>query len=140
MKLPGVQFTVRMVAALTFVAIAFGLVFSASRHRWLAARSSGLQASCYSSLNNIAIALYNHSEANGRFPPPFQADERGVRMHSWRPLLLRWFPLTYPQASLYDTQERWDGAGNRRLDRRAGVLAMPFGVGREPVRLAFRHG
>lgn len=127
MRLPRAPSTVRrLMLAVAHAAILLGLIMMSIRSHRLAVESRGREGACYSSLNNIAIALHNYSEVNGRFPPPFEVDEQGERKHSWRPLILRWFPVDYPQAVSYDIGERWDGIGNTRLSSEVpGFLRCP---------------
>ncbi len=135
MKLPRARSTVRrLMLAVALAASLLGLIMMSFRSRRMIERR-GREGACYSSLNNIAVALHNYTEANGRFPPPFEVDEQGDRKHSWRPLILRWFPVDYPQAGSYDVGTRWDGIGNTRLSSEVpGFLRCPS------VRVENPHG
>jgi len=103
-----------MMAGVAVVGVVFGLM-AALRASWLANERLGLQGTCYSSLNNIALAMSNYVEVHGRYPPPFATDDHGKRTHSWRIISLRWFYGDYPQAQSYNYHGQWDGIDNRTL-------------------------
>ncbi len=115
MKLPRARSTVRRM--IVGVAIAASIscigagIWEVGRH----GERLNLQSSCYSSLNNIALAMSSYSEAHGRFPAPFVADATGRRVHSWRIKALPWMSPEYPQVARYDHTGRWDGPVNGRL-------------------------
>jgi hypothetical protein len=91
MRRPPVRFTVRgLILAVFLAAIILGSLVTTLRSIRLTGERKGREGGCYSSLNNIALALHAYSEVNGRFPPPFEADARGERKHSWRALILPW--------------------------------------------------
>lgn len=85
------------------------------------------QAMCYSSLNNIALALHVYSQTFGVLPRPFVPDDRGERMHSWRPLLFRWYDSqNNPHLQRYDLTQAWDSPRNQDLtDEGVGWLRCP---------------
>ena len=49
---------------------------------------SGRRNTCMNNLRNIAFALDNYYQAQGRYPPAFVPDSSGAPMHSWRVLIL----------------------------------------------------
>ena len=72
-------------------------------------------------LREIALAMHNYLQANGRFPPAYLADKQGRPMHSWRVLLLPFLG----QKSLYDQyrfDEPWDSPNNRRVTDEAVMV------------------
>ena len=126
MRVPHVRFMVRRMSAGVVLAAIIGYIgtgiWEAGRH----GERLSLQGSCYSSLNNIALALSSYSEAHGRFPAPFVADAAGRRAHSWRITALPWMGLRYPQEVRYDHDGRWDGPINARLSADVpGFLRCP---------------
>lgn len=115
MRLPRIRFTIRwMIGAVAVVAMGLGLVMALVRFLQRLEERVSRQGSCYSSLNNIAMALKTYSDINGHLPAPFVTDHQGNRAHSWRILALTEL-LTVPQASNYDYAGRWDAASNGTL-------------------------
>jgi hypothetical protein len=104
----------RMIGAVAVVAIGLGLVMANFRSLKRFRERVNRQDFCYSSLNNIAIALSTFSDINGHLPSPFVTDDQGPRTHSWRILALTQIG-TVPQASNYDYAGRWDAASNGTL-------------------------
>ncbi len=115
MRPPRFRFTVRgmMVAAVIAASISYigAGIWEVGRH----GERLSQQSSCYSSLNNIALAMRSYSEAHGRFPAPFVADAAGRRVHSWRIKALPWMGLGYSQEARYDHTRPWNGPVNGRL-------------------------
>jgi hypothetical protein len=115
MRLPRIRFTMRgMIGAVVVVAIGLGLVMANFRSLKRFRERVNRQDFCYSSLNNIAMALRTYSDINGHLPSPFVTDDQGHRAHSWRILALTQIG-TVPQASNYDYAGRWDAASNGTL-------------------------
>jgi len=126
MRPPQVRFTVRRMMVLVAVAATLFGVLAAVRANWLASRRVSLEGACWSSLHNTAFGLANYREVHGHFPPPYTTDDQGRRTHSWRILVLRWFPMRYPQAFSYDYTDRWDGIANSKLSSKVpGFLLCP---------------
>jgi hypothetical protein len=115
MRLPRVRFTVRRMLAGVAIAAIISYIGAGIWEGVRCGDRLSLQGSCYSSLNNIALAMSSYSEAHGRFPAPFVADAAGRRVHSWRIKALPWMGLGYSQEARYDHAGRWDGPINARL-------------------------
>jgi len=126
-----------MVVAVAVVAIGLGFVVANLRFLRRFQERVGRQDFCYSSLNNIAMALSSYSDVYGQLPPPFMTDKQGHRTHSWRILALGQLG-TVPKASSYDYEKRWDAGLNETLraegsgwlgcpsERRANPHGSPF--------------
>jgi hypothetical protein len=116
MRLPRVRFTVRRMLAGVAIAAIISYIGAGIWEAGRAGDRLSLQGGCYSSLNNIALAMSSYSEAHGRFPAPFVADAAGRRVHSWRAVISRLLPQGSPAPTeSYDFHQRWDGPINARL-------------------------
>lgn len=51
-------------------------------------RHVALRTMCRNNLKLIGLALHNYHDEYGVFPPAYSVDENGVRLHSWRTLIL----------------------------------------------------
>jgi Protein of unknown function (DUF1559) len=124
--MPRVRFSVRRLMLAVAIVAGFLAIAAANRSRWRALERWGMEQECYSSLNNIALALHSYSEEFGRVPRPYETDAHGRKQHSWRPVLLRWFPVHYPQSDHYDLGLPWDGPANRPFSSEVpGFLSCP---------------
>ena len=66
---------------------------------------------CKHNLKQIVIAVHRYHDDFHCFPPPFTTSERGVRLHSWRTLILPYLD----QQALYDRirlSEPWNSPHN----------------------------
>ena len=125
---PRLQFRLRsLVFAVAMLGGAFGFVAMSIRSIQRQGNRLEKQGGCYSSLNNIAIAMSDYSERYGRFPRPFEVDEHGQKKHSWRAVISRWLPQEYPApAETYDFRQRWDSRENSKFSSRVpGFLQCP---------------
>ena len=125
---PRLRFSLRwLIFAIAVLGCAFGFVAMCIREIQRQGRRMSEQAMCYSSLNNISLAMYVYSEGNGRVPRPFEVDEHGEKKHSWRAVISRLLPQDYPPATeSYDFHQRWDSQGNSRFSTRVpGFLQCP---------------
>lgn len=68
---------------------------------------------CTDNLKQITIALAAYHDEHGRYPPAYVSDSKGVPLHSWRVLLLKY--LDKELYDLYDFNEPWDGPKNKKL-------------------------
>ena len=69
---------------------------------------------CRYNVEQIAHALQQYRNANGRFPPAYIADKSGKPVHSWRVLLLPY--LDYGNSfNIYSLAEPWNGPNNSRV-------------------------
>ncbi len=93
------------------------------------ARDVGREATCMSHLQQIGMAIMNYDDQRGHLPPPFEPDENGRPVHSWRVLLLPYLG----EHSLYESYARdepWDGPQNSRLsDMMPDVFRCPSDSG-----------
>ncbi|MEZ5940789.1 MAG: DUF1559 domain-containing protein [Planctomycetaceae bacterium] len=106
-----------LLAVLVIIGIVIALVLPAIQ----SPRDTGPHTYCKNNLKQIALALYNYSDAYGGFPPAYTTDENGKPLHSWRTLIL---PFLEQQA-LYDSidlSKPWDDPAN------AEALATVVGV------------
>lgn len=74
-------------------------------------------AQCEYNLKRIGAAIRQYHDEHGSFPPPYVEDQDGVKMHSWRVLLLPYVG----QQELYDQynfDQAWDGPDNIQLAAR----------------------
>lgn len=89
------------------------------------AREAARRSMSKGHLKQIALALHNYHDAQGRFPPPVAIGPDGKTPHSWRVELLPYLD----QKALYDQyriNEPWDSPHNKK------VLAKMPGVFRHP--------
>jgi hypothetical protein len=122
------RFSLRwLLFAIAVLGCAFGLVARTIRLFEQLGERMGQQSGCYSSLNNIALSLYEYSAEHGRVPRPFEVDEHGEKMHSWRAVISGFLPQDYPAPTeSYDFHQRWDSQGNSRFSTRVpGFLQCP---------------
>jgi hypothetical protein len=125
---PRLRFSLRwLVFAIAVLGCAFGFVAMSIREIQRQDRRMSEQAMCYSSLNNISLSMYEYSKGHGRFPRPFEVDEHGEKMHSWRAVISGLLPQDYPAPTeSYDFHQRWDSQGNSRFSTRVpGFLQCP---------------
>jgi len=83
-------------------------------------------------LKNIVLAMHNHRDAFGAFPPAAVVDTKEKRLLSWRVLLL---PFLDEQKLFkeFKLTEAWDSAHNKKLiARMPRVYAPVAGAGKEP--------
>lgn len=69
---------------------------------------------CYSTLQQLGLALHNYADKYKSFPPAFVSDESGQPMHSWRTLLLP-FMEKNELYQKYDFQKPWDSPENQKV-------------------------
>jgi hypothetical protein len=94
---PRLRFSLRwLVFAIAVLGCAFGFVAMTIREIQRQGRRMSEQAMCYSSLNNISLSMYEYSKGHGRFPRPFEVDEHGEKIHSWRAVISGLLPQDYP--------------------------------------------
>jgi Protein of unknown function (DUF1559) len=134
MRLPRLRFTVRrMIVGVAVVAIVYLMVVIRSTRQM--EERIVMEAWCYSSLNNIAIALDGYRKTHGRLPPPFELDQDGKRKHSWRALILPWLQTSNdPITDHYNLGEPWDGVRNISLSHNVpGWLRCPSERNQNPL-------
>jgi hypothetical protein len=125
----------RMMVAVAVVAVVCGYLMVVVRSTRQMEERIGLEGACYSSLNNIALALDGYRETHGRLPPPFEVDQDEKRKHSWRALILPWLqPSNDPTTDHYNLGERWDGVRNISLSHNVpGWLRCPSERSENPL-------
>jgi hypothetical protein len=69
-----------------------------------------LSLSCKTNLTNIYIALNNYHDSCGCYPPAITVDTQGNPMHSWRTLIIPYFPNSIYNPYNYD--EPWNSPSN----------------------------
>jgi hypothetical protein len=125
---PRLRFSLRsLLFAIAVLGGVFGIVVMCIRSFEHVNTLMGEQSACYSSLNNIALSMWEYSEEHGRLPRPFEADEHGEKKHSWRAVIAGLLPQEdlVPMKS-YDFQERWDSQVNSKLSLHVpGFLQCP---------------
>jgi hypothetical protein len=122
------RFSLRwLLFAIAVLGGAFGLVARTIRLIEHHATRGGEQSGCYSSLNNIALSLYEYSAEHGRVPRPFEVDEHGEKKHSWRAVIARSLPRENPAPTeSYDFHRRWDDPANSKFSSHVpGFLQCP---------------
>lgn len=67
---------------------------------------------CRHNLLQIGLALHNYHEEYGTFPPQFTVDANGVRLHSWRTLILPFLDQERLFAKI-DLARPWDHESNQ---------------------------
>lgn len=80
----------------------------------LAARTAAARAQSANNLKQLALAMHNYHDVNGRFPPAVVVGPDGKTTHSWRVAILPYLDQStlYGQ---YNVNEPWDGPNNRKL-------------------------
>ena len=76
------------------------------------ARQRAIETSCRNSLKLIWLALENHADTYGGYPPVTTLDERGRTIQSWRARLMP-FLGRYSFEKEYDLSKPWDSPANR---------------------------
>lgn len=106
LTLIGVAATVALIALLM---ILFQPVLEYSR-------AGAHRRKCAANLRKIGVALMAYEQQYGTLPPAYVEDAVGVRLHSWRVLLL---PFLGPEEKAlqdqYDFSEPWDSDHNKLL-------------------------
>jgi prepilin-type processing-associated H-X9-DG protein len=102
-----------------FILVCGGLLVGLTLPAVQAAREAARRMSCSNNMRQIGLALHNYESKYKKLPPAFTVDENGVRMHSWRTLVLPFLE----QEDLYnsiDLTKPWDHPDNE-LARDADV-------------------
>lgn len=95
---------------ITVPALLLGLLLPAT----LKVREAANRMSSMNNLKQLALAMQNYHDANGRFPPAVVRGRDGKPLYSWRVLLLPYLE----QKTLFDQfklDEPWDGPNNIKL-------------------------
>lgn len=80
-----------------------------------AAREAARRTSCMNNIKQITLALHNYHDEYKSFPPAYTVDADGVRLHSWRTLILPQlgYQTTY---NAIDLNEPWNSPQNARFN------------------------
>lgn len=80
---------------------------------------------CRDNLKSIALGLYNYGAQHGHFPPAYTVDSNGVRLHSWRTLILPYLEQRRLYESI-DLTKSWDDPVNAKArQQNLGVYECP---------------
>jgi hypothetical protein len=89
-------------------------------------REAAARTQSQNNLKQLALAMHNYHDANGRFPPQATYDKNGKPLLSWRVMLLPYLD----QMDLYKQfhlDEAWDSEHNRKLlERMPKLFASPL--------------
>ena len=91
-----------------------GVFLAVSVPAYRAARRAAQRTESGNNLHNILIALHNYHDVWNTFPPAYECDASGSRVHSWRVLISPFIQ----KSSFYDQYsfaEPWNGPNNRQL-------------------------
>ena len=90
-----------------------------------ASREAARRAQCVNNLKQIALAMHNYHDVNGRFPAPVLHGPDGKTPYSWRVALLPFLEANDVYKE-YRFDEPWDGPNNRKLiPRMPALFACP---------------
>lgn len=80
----------------------------------MSARTAAKRAQSVNNLKQLALAMHNYADVNGKFPPAVLYGPDGKTPYSWRIALL---PFLEQQSfyNRYKFDEPWDGPNNRKL-------------------------
>jgi len=105
---------------------AVGKVREASQNAVGKVRDASQNQESSNNLKQIGLAIHNHHDVNGYFPPPYLKTKDGKPGLSWRVAILPWLE----QDSLYrqfKLDEPWDSPSNRQLLSRMPRTYAPPG-------------
>lgn len=105
--------------ALGFFALMF--VSGMSRRGMPAAK----RTQCKNNLKQIGLALHNYHDAYNEFPPAYSADNQGIKLHSWRTLILPYMEEQELYNSIDLTKPWNDPANAEAYESRPEIFACP---------------
>ncbi len=122
-KPEGKRFAIQIdrdrVAQLAELAIPFGMQITEI------SRSAARRMQCDNKMKQLGIAMHNHLDVKGYFPPAYTVDESGKPLHSWRVLILPYVD----QQAMYEAirlDEPWDSEHNRQFhDKMPPIFRCP---------------
>ena len=103
-----------MILMITVVVVIVGLLLLPCLMPLTAERGAARATQCRNNLREFGLALHNYHDEYGSFPPAFVVADDGMRVHSWRTLVLPYLDEG-PLYKEYNFDEGWDGPNNSAL-------------------------